>query len=259
MNTLNHVPTIDRTEGCLCAGLARSPAEIDASQALRFRVFATEMGANLHTLRAERDVDAFDAYCRHLVVQDCVERRVVACTRILEGWQATRAGGFYAAGEFRMDAINALPGRKLEIGRTCVDPDYRSGPALALLWAALADFVRHHRYDYLIGCASISVRDHGARAAAIMHQLRNRHMTPEPLRVSPRLPLPESDFDPTTPVELPSLIRTYLALGARVCGEPCLDPDFRVADLFLLLDLRQLELRPARRFLHSAGGHPVAA
>lgn len=259
MTTKNSNKTVDRIEGQLSAGLARSQAEIDASQALRYRVFGTEMGATLHTTLPGRDTDDFDPYCRHLVVRDNSKQEVVACTRILEGWQASRAGGFYSAGEFRMDAIHALPGRKLEIGRTCVDPAYRAGPTLVLLWTALAEFVHLHRYDFLIGCASISVRDRGADALAIIHQLRENHMAPEALRVEPRVPVPAQIDFPATPVELPALIRTYLALGAQVCGEPCLDPDFQVADLFLLLDLRHLDARFARRFLHPAGRRPIAA
>ena len=259
MTTKNSNMTVDRIEGQLSAGLARSQAEIDASQALRYRVFGTEMGATLHTTLPGRDTDDFDPYCRHLVVRDHGKKDIVACTRILEGWQASRAGGFYSAGEFRMDAIHGLPGRKLEIGRTCVDPAYRAGPALVLLWSALAEFVRRHRYDFLIGCASISVRDKGAGALAIMHQLRADHMAPEALRVEPRVPVPAHSDTPPMNFELPALIRTYLALGAQVGGEPCLDPDFQVADLFLLLDLRHLEARYARRFLHPAGSRPIAA
>lgn len=261
MTTADYGTTVDRIEGRLSAGLARSGAEIEAAQALRFRVFATELGATLRTPRPGHDVDAFDPYCRHLVVRDRISQQVVACTRILEGWQAARAGGFYSAGEFHMEAIDALPGRKLEIGRTCVDPEYRAGPALALLWSALAGFVRHHRYDYLIGCASVSARDQGAAALAVMRQLQGSQLAPATLQVRPRVPLPAHPGAAAAAAasELPSLIRAYLSLGARVCGDPCLDPDFQVADLFLLLDLRHLDARFARRFLHPTGHRPIAA
>ena len=240
---------VDLVHGRWVTGLARDREEVRESQALRYRVFALEMGATLHSPSPGLDHDAFDPYCRHLVVRDRMTQRVVACTRILEGWQATRAGGFYSAGEFRLDPLLSLPGRKLEIGRTCVDANYRGGAVLAMLWSGLAAFVHRHRYDYLLGCASVAAHDNGVAVRSLMAQMRDRHMTSDMLRVVPHQPVPGDGPLPLEPAPTPPLLRAYLALGAKICGEPCLDPDFQVADLLLLLDIRELSMPYARHFL----------
>jgi putative hemolysin len=236
--------------------LAHSEAEVRESQRLRYRVFAEEMGAQVQVCEPGLEADAYDRHCQHLVVRDLRGDRVVSSTRILTRPVARRAGGFYSEGEFELGGILRLPGSFMEIGRTCVDPDYRSGAAIGMLWAGLAQFIELNRIDYLIGCASISMADGGAGLRAMMAPLRERHMSPEHLRAIPHRPVPGLEGgagaapEATGAPPLPPLLKAYLRVGAWVCGEPCWDPDFGVADLFILLDVENLQERYVRHFLN---------
>lgn len=228
---------------------ARTQDEVLESQKLRYRIFAGELGAQIDGGEAGIDQDQYDAFCRHLLVREAETGRVVACTRILTDDQAQRAGGFYSAGEFELSMIDALPGRVMEIGRTCVDAEYRNGAVIATLWQRLAGFFTEHGFDYLFGCASIGLEDGGAQAHAILEQIRARHMAPEYHRVRPYYALPVADGRPADKVKLPPLLKAYLSLGAKACGEAYWDREFNCADVFMLLNVSELCPRYARHFL----------
>lgn len=227
---------------------ARTSDELAETQRLRYRVFAGELGAHLHDGGSGLDRDHYDPHCRHLYVRDRASGAIVACTRILTDDRAGFAGGFYSAGEFDLGLLEHLPGRAMEIGRTCVHPDYRSGAVIALLWSGLADMIRREGFDYLFGCASIGLEDGGANAHAVIDMLRSQYLSPPWHRVRPRNPLPQPDARPGQPPKLPPLLKAYVSLGARACGEPYFDPEFNCADVFMLLNVPDLDPRYARRF-----------
>ncbi|MBK7542990.1 MAG: GNAT family N-acetyltransferase [Candidatus Competibacteraceae bacterium] len=228
--------------------LARSLEAVRAAQRLRYAVFAGEMGAKLHNWRPGLDHDRLDPFCQHLIVRDGFGQ-VVGCTRILTAEAARRAGGFYSEREFDLTPVLALPGTFMEIGRTCVHPDYRNGATIGTLWSGLAAFVAEHAIDYLIGCASIPAGGNGAAARALYVELARRYLVAEALRVRPRRPLPRHDGLAHPASSPPPLLKAYLRLGAKISGEPCLDPDFNVADVLILLPTRHIERRYARHFL----------
>lgn len=228
---------------------ARTEAEILESQQLRFRIFAGELGAQIDGGEQAVDRDQYDPWCEHLLVRDTELGQIVACTRILTDAQAPNAGGFYSSGEFDLAMIDALPGRVMEIGRTCVDPEYRSGAVIATLWQGLAAFFTAQGYDYLFGCASIGLEDGGAQAHAILQQIRGKHLSPEYQRVRPYYPLPAVDGKLAEKVKMPPLLKAYLSLGAKACGEAYWDRDFNCADVFMLLNVSDLNPRYARHFL----------
>lgn len=232
----------------LSVELARSREDIRATQRLRYAIFAGEMGAKLHNRLPGVDHDHLDGYCQHLIVRDGFGQ-VVGCTRILTAEAARRAGGFYSETEFDLAPVLALPGRFMEIGRTCVHPDYRNGATIGTLWSGLAAFIADQGIDYLIGCASIPLGEDGGEAQALYAELALRHLVPEALRVKPLLPLPRRDGLARGVGAMPPLLKAYLRLGARIGGEPCLDPDFKVADVFILLFTQRIERRYARHFL----------
>lgn len=243
--------------GRLTVELAISDDDIRQSLRLRHQVFVEEMGAIPHP-DAEHGLesDPYDPYCHHMLVRDQNSGRVVASTRILTDTQARLAGGFYSENEFEMDTILALSGRVMEIGRTCVHPDYRNGATIAMLWSGLAQFMDVNRFSYLIGCASISLSDHGVTAGALMRQL-HKHLAGDAHRVVPRLPLPTDMPARSQELRLPPLLKAYMRLGANICGEPCWDPAFNTADLFVLLDVDNLQRRYQRHFIHRDPGMPV--
>ncbi len=227
--------------------LSTTAEQLKESQRLRYRIFAQEMGAAIDGGPEGLDQDALDPYCEHLIVRN-EDHEIVASTRLLTGEQAALAGGFYSAHEFRIEAIERLDGRKLEIGRTCVHPEYRSGTTIAVLWSGLAEYVAANSIDYLFGCASIPMDEGMDGAYRIMEEIRSRYMSAPDLRVTPTLPLPEREV-PFSRTRMPPLLKAYVSLGARACGEPYWDQDFNCADVFMLLNLRELHPRYVKRFL----------
>jgi putative hemolysin len=233
--------------------LAAGDSEVREAQSLRYRIFAQEMGAKVKGAERGLDEDELDPYCQHLLVRESGSGQVVACTRLLSDANAARVGRYYSEGEFDLGAIPRLPGRKLEVGRTCVAPAYRQGSAIAVLWSGLAGFVNLNRFDYLFGCASVPLGERDLQAAAIMNRLRRQALAPQALRVRPRLPLLTSQVaDDVLDAPLPALLRAYVRLGARACGEACRDPEFGVADVLMLLDVKELNPAYSRHFLERA-------
>mgnify|MGYP000984510069 FL=1 len=234
----------------LSVGLASSAGQVREAQRLRYRVFVEEMGARLNTPEAGLDVDIFDAWCDHLLVRDEISNEVVGTYRILPPHQAKRIGSLYSESEFDLTRLANLRQRMVEVGRSCVHPDYRNGGTITLLWAGLAEYMLKNGYDYLIGCASISMADGGHAAASIYRQASARHLGPIEWRVFPRCPLPLAALEQQDlEAALPPLIKGYLRVGAYVCGEPAWDPDFNTADLLLLLPLARMNPRYMKHFI----------
>jgi putative hemolysin len=155
--------------------LATSIDGISSSRRLRYRAFAEELGADVKRAAPGIDEDAFDPYCQHRLVKDAGAGDVTGSTRLLPDSQAAKAGSFYSAGEFDITPLLAMPGRRLEAGRTCIDPRYRQGAAIAVLWSGLADDIKDNRVDMLFGCAGIEMHDGGTQTQtqAIMNRVRN--------------------------------------------------------------------------------------
>jgi putative hemolysin len=231
---------------------AMTPKEITEAQKLRYRIFAGELGATIQSGEAGIDKDQYDEHCHHLVVRDLESNRIIACTRILTDQKAIKAGGFYSAGEFDLSMLDSLPGRVMEVGRTCVDAEFRSGAVIALLWTGLAEFIISNGFDYLFGCASIPLDDGGANAHAVIAQLKEKHMAPAWQRVRPYTPFPAADVRLTQKVRMPPLLKAYISLGLKACGEAYWDRDFNCADVFMLLNVSDMHPRYARHFMDRA-------
>lgn len=233
----------------LTVNIARNNDDIEAAKRLRYRVFAGEMGARLPTRTPGVDHDIYDPYCDHLVVHDEASGEVVGTYRILSPENTKRIGGYYSENEFDLTRLQHLRPRMVEIGRSCVHPDYRSGATITLLWAGLARYMTEGGYEHLIGCASISMADGGHAAASLYNQL-SEHMSPLEYRVFPRCPLPLAALQTeVADPHVPPLIKGYLRAGAWICGEPAWDPDFNTADLPILLPMSRTNPRYARHFL----------
>jgi putative hemolysin len=136
----------------------------------------------------------------------------------------------------------------VELGRSCVHPDWRSGGVILGLWGALAEFMHRNALDTMIGCASVSMRDGGHVAASLWEQLRRTHLAPIRWQVTPRLALPVDELRGDLRVEAPALIKGYLRCGAKVLGPPAWDPDFNTADLPMLLRIEDLPARYRQHF-----------
>jgi putative hemolysin len=243
----------------LVAGLARSESDVREAQRLRWRVFAGEQGARLGPCAEELDVDRFDRYCEHLIVRDLDCGEVVGTYRILPPSGARAAGGYYSEQEFDLRRIDHLRPGLVEVGRSCIHPDYRGGAVISLLWSGLADWMLKQRHEHLMGCASVPMNDGGLAATAVWLQAARSSLAPLEYRVFPHCPMPLRDLPAGFAPAIPPLVKGYLRLGAWVCGEPAWDPDFNVADLPVLLPLARVEARYARHFFNAHPRSPAAA
>jgi putative hemolysin len=240
--------------------IAGTPGEVAAAQRLRHLVFAEEMGARLHTSVAGLDIDEFDAYCDHLVTRDESTGEVVGTYRMLLPQRSREIGRLYSDAEFDLASLADLRGAIVEAGRSCVHPEHRTGAVINLMWAGIARYLHLHGYRWLAGCASVPLADGGDTAACVWAVAQQRHLAPPRLRVAPRLPYPLPAAPTADRAEqlaaMPPLLRGYLRLGAWIGGEPGHDPDFNVADFFVLLSLDRIDSRYLRHFLGETS--PVA-
>lgn len=232
--------------------LARDEHDVKAAQRLRHEVFAGEMGALLTTSEPGLDIDAFDAYCDHLLVREENTGAVVGTYRLLPPGRAAVAGRLYAESEFDLGNQTGLRHDLVEVGRSCVHPDHRDGAVISLMWSGIARYLVRSGHNWLAGCCSIPLSDGGTTAAGVWETVSAKHLSPVEYRVTPHLPWRPAGVTRRERTQLPPLLRGYIRLGAWVCGEPAYDPDFGVADFYVLLSLKRTDPRYLRRFLSLA-------
>ncbi len=231
----------------LAVALAHSPADIEDAQRLRYKVFAEEMGAKIGDPATGIDADEFDPYCDHLIVRDLDSLRIVGTYRILAPHRARELGRLYSESEFDISRLHHILPSMVEVGRSCVHWDYRSGSTILLLWAGMAHYMKAGGYSHLIGCASVPLNDGGQTAARVRLDVQSYLTDPE-YRVFPHHPFPFDRIQPAATREMPPLLKGYLRIGSRICGEPAWDPDFNSADFLVWLSLANLHPRYARHF-----------
>jgi putative hemolysin len=252
----SHAPVLRRSPDLeaqrLSVSVARSPEEVKEAQRLRHRVFVEEMGARTAAQGGGVERDQFDPFCRHLIVRDRVTRHVVGTYRILTPERAAALGAFMAEREFDLTGFAAIRGEVAEVGRACIDPRYRCGSTIMLLWSGLASYALSRRFRFLFGCVSVSFGEGDVDAHAVYERACLRHLAPPEYRVAPWAPLSRRPSSMSAPAHLPTLLKGYLRAGAWVCGEPAWDAEFQTADLPVLLALERVEGRYARHFLREA-------
>ncbi|BAK84379.1 GNAT family N-acetyltransferase [Komagataeibacter medellinensis] len=234
--------------GNLGVRIAATEEERDAAQALRYRVFYEEMGArpDSRTARLRRDVDEFDEYADHLLVIDHAissgARGVVGTYRLMQGDAARKLGRFYTSNEYDISPLTDFPGRLLEVGRSCVDQNYRGRAAMQLLWRGIASYIFLHRIDVLFGCASLPGTDPDALSDELTYLYQN-HLAPPALRVRavPERRVEMLRSDPQlldhrrTLARLPPLIKGYLRLGGYIGDGAVIDEQFNTIDVAVLV------------------------
>ena len=229
---------------------ANSANEIKEAQRLRYKVFAEEMGANLSANNEGLDIDEFDVYCDHLLIRDQDTLKVVGTYRVLPPHKAQEIGRLYSDSEFDLSRLNHLRPKLVELGRSCVHQDYRSGAVIMALWSGLAQYMVQNEYEIMLGCASIPMGDGGHFAASLYKSLDNDQLATPEFHAFPRLPLPLEKLNGNLEVSAPPLIKGYLKLGAKICSAPAWDPDFNTADLLTMLRLSDINPRYAKHFLN---------
>jgi putative hemolysin len=234
--------------GTLSTRLATSPEDLRAAQALRYRVFVQELGGDGamvdHDAGLERD--AFDPFFDHLLLVDISrDDHVVGAYRLLPGDRPRPDGNFYCDGEFDLTPLRRSGRRLLELGRSCVDPAYRGGVAMLLMWQALAEYARVHQTEILFGAASFPGTDLNALAPSLSW-LHHNHLAAPDLRVRARpcaldhiIP-PEKLDKGAALAGVPPLIKSYLRLGSRIGEGAFVDHAFCTTDVCIILDAAQL-------------------
>lgn len=226
------------------AYLASGQAQKEAAFKLRFRVFNLELNEGLEQAFATgTDTDEFDRYVDHINVEDQRTGEVVGTYRLQTGKSAARNIGYYSEREFDFSPYTSMRGQLVELGRACIHPDYRKYDVLMLLWKAVVRYALQERARYLIGCSSLNSQD--AAVASSVYQKMRIALAPEQFRTRPLLNLALPLVPATGESTPPKLLRTYLALGAWICGEPAIDREFKTIDFLTLLDLHNLS--PATR------------
>ncbi len=239
--------------------LSTDPELIDAAQRLRHDVFTSEPGFALAGSADGRDADRFDEFCDHLLVREDGSGELVGCYRMLPPPGAIAAGGLYTATEFDVTGLDPLRPSMVEMGRAVVRDDHRNGAVVLLMWAGILAYLDHSGYDYVTGCVSVPVGsdEPGRQLRGVRDLVLRRHAAPRPYTVRPYRPVVIDgkgldEIPPPARVNIPPLMRGYLRLGARICGEPAHDPDFGVGDFPALLDKGTADIRYLRR-LRSVG------
>lgn len=231
--------------------LARTTAELQAAQALRFHVFNLELKEGLaESYATGLDADPFDTVCDHLLVEHVETRQIVGTYRLQTGPNAAKNLGYYSAQEFNFAPFEPMRSQIIELGRACVDKNHRNLVVLGLLWKGIADYAKERGTRYLVGCSSLTSQDATVGAAAYTELCRKKFLADLPWRTSPmaafECPL---DHIAEEPVKIPKLLRAYLQIGAKICGPPALDRQFGTIDFLTLLDLAAMPEAARERFL----------
>ena len=236
------------------------------AQQLRFEVFNLELGEGLSESYATGlDVDPFDEFCDHLIVEELATSEIVGTYRLQTGQLAAANLGYYSEREFEFAPYEAFRCEMIELGRACVHADHRNLNLLHLLWRGIARYAAQRNARFLIGCSSISSQD-PAGGIAVYEKLRPYLVSPE-LQTYPRAEFrivagggdagrfgvsPNEELPGSTPATAgPSskLLRAYLAIGAKICGPPAIDREFGTIDFLTLLDLQSLPAIVRAHFL----------
>lgn len=252
-------PQIHAEVGAYRLRLANSPEDLEALFRLRFRVFNVELGEGLErSYQTGLDRDQFDPYCEHLLVEERTTRRVVGTYRMQSGVNAARHQGYYSEQEFVLAPYEPLRPGILELGRAAVDREHRTPEVLTLLWRGITRYAVGMGLRYLLGCSSMN-SNNPVEGWQMYRQIERFRVVPEfetvptaayacPTEQPDAQPPGQQDATPA-PVKVPKLLKTYLALGARIGASPAWDREFHSIDFLTLLDLETLAPAARERFL----------
>ncbi len=247
--------------GNLAVHIATKPEEIRWSQELRYRIFFDEMGGipSEEAKRTGRDSDQFDDYCDHLLVRDydlpAESGQVVGTYRLLRRSALRDLPSFYSESEFDISAIKRMKGELLELGRSCVDPNYRNRAVMTLLWRGIGAYVTQYNVQLMFGCASFFGIDPQAHKMPLSY-LHHYHLAPEEMR-SKALPgqyiemnlVPKEDINEKRAfASLPALIKGYLRVGGYIGHGAVIDPHCKTIDVGIIVKTDLLTDRYSQRY-----------
>ena len=268
-----HPPATLGRMGPLEVRLASDKRDVKRAQKLRYKVFYKDGTAiaDAATMLAQRDKDAFDKICDHLMVIDHAakpslsgKQPVVGTYRLLRHETAIKNGGFYTENEFELsDMIERHAGlRFLELGRSCVLPRYRNKRTVELLWQGIWSYVKQNNFDVMIGCASFEGTDPD-RLALPLSFLHHHARAPEawraqahPDRYVEMNRMAKEAIDAKAALRaLPPLIKGYLRLGAHIGDGAVIDHQFGTTDVLIVMPVAAI----GAKYIEHFGGDARAA
>lgn len=245
-----------RPHSQLSVMLASRTEDIEEAMRLRYRVFVEEE-KNMRLLNETGlEQDVYDAFCDHLIVKDLETEQVVGTYRLLPGERALQGIGFYSETEFKLTSFQEYKAHSLELGRSCIDPAYRGGKAIQLLWEGIAAYITERNYHYLFGCASLHFHS-VTELNRIYSMLRSKQVITDRYGIQPLethriqgLMMSETGLNEKEVFrKLPPLMKGYQWLGAEICGDPAYDELFDTVDFFILLEKDRVTRRYKKHFL----------
>ena len=238
--------------------LTRDAREIEAAQRLRYRVFYEEFAAKPNSAMAiaRLDFDDFDEYADHLIVIDHSKGdKIVGTYRLLQQDAAKRIGQFYSSDEYDLTPLLNSNHNLLELGRSCVMPEYRTKSIMNLLWEGIAEYISDHDIGIMFGCASLQSTDIKSISLPLSY-LHHYHLAPEEIRTRALKGcyinmdiIPKDEFEAKRGFnELPPLIKGYLRVGAVIGDGAFIDEQFNTTDVCVIMDTRNVTNRYRKHF-----------
>jgi putative hemolysin len=230
--------------------IADSNEDFQKIMRLRYEVFTRETRQKENIIRV--DLDEFDFVADHLIVEEAATGNIVGTYRLISSPFSKK---FYSEAEFEIDEFLNRPGVKLELGRTCIQKEHRRGIVISLLWRGIIEYACKIKARYLFGCASLWSNE-VLEAAKVYRAFKDQDYLSTDLEVAvtEKYTHPEYRHDlglnmlGNENAEVPSLLRSYLKAGAKICSSPAYDEEFRCFDYFVLMDLFKMDATFQARF-----------
>ena len=228
--------------------IANTQLEIEKALRLRYEVFNLETGkGSTRDFNPDLDTDAYDKNCDHLIVIDKDKDKVVGTYRLCLAKKVNKDLGFYSEKTFDINNIKKINSNTMELGRACVHKDYRDQLVINLLWSGIAKYIKDHSIRYLFGSVRLNTND-PLEASKTFKWIKQKYYAPSKFRVFPLSDCCLKGLDKKVVLhdtkevlkKLHPLVKGYLRLGVRVCGEPAVNPDFGTIVMFILLDIERM-------------------
>ncbi len=216
--------------------LARSYKELYQALRLRHDIFSPIIDQD------RLDIDQFDDDSDHLIVTDKKSGTVIGNYRMRH---SQKHQTFYSETEFSMQDFLKIQDIKVELGRACVHPDFRSSFVIPLLWRGMTTYMRLLNARFLFGCSSVPLP---APIASLWQYLSQNDYVHNEYRAVPFHSYEQVAEGVVSLDMFPSLFLSYLKSGAKVLGPPAYDELFKCVDFLTLLDAEKLSHHRAKRF-----------
>jgi putative hemolysin len=252
--------------GDFAVKMAEDAALIRAAQQLRYKIFYEEMGGTppAEVARQKRDFDEFDQHFDHLLVMDYSlpdgPQQVVGTYRMMRRDAMKAIGRFYSESEFDITPIKHFSGEILELGRSCVHPDYRSRAVMQLLWRGIGAYAAHYQIGLMFGCASFPGANPAEHIKGLSY-LNHFHLAPIELRTHALHSLranidllPEHQIDVReTFAALPTLIKGYIRLGGYIGEGAIIDRQCNTTDVCVIVRTDMITEKYLHRYQPDGG------